>query len=69
MGDQFSTEQLKQSDPYSSPQARSPHTPLRCSSVENVPKIASLATLPDAKGDSDLSLAYALSCLYAMMGT
>ncbi|XWS36339.1 hypothetical protein CRYUN_Cryun20dG0076700 [Craigia yunnanensis] len=49
VGDQFSNEQLKRSEPYSSPQARPPHTPLRCSSIENVPKIASLATLPDAK--------------------
>ena len=68
VGDQFSNEQLKQSEPFSSSQARPPHMPLRCSSIENVPKIVSLAT-PDAKGDSDLSLAYALSCLYAMMGT
>ncbi|XP_022728159.1 protein TIFY 4B-like isoform X2 [Durio zibethinus] len=50
VGDQFSNEQqLKQSEPYYSPQAWPPHTPLWCSSIENVPKIASLATLPDAK--------------------
>ncbi|XVE77825.1 hypothetical protein DITRI_Ditri13aG0093500 [Diplodiscus trichospermus] len=49
VADQFSNEQLKQCEPYSSPQARPPQTPLRCSSIENVPKIASLTTLPDAK--------------------
>ncbi|KAK8475703.1 hypothetical protein V6N11_037459 [Hibiscus sabdariffa] len=55
VGHQFSSEQLKQSEPYFSPQAEAPRTPLECGSIENVAKIAGLAT-PDGKGDSELSL-------------
>ncbi|TYJ21631.1 hypothetical protein E1A91_A08G075200v1 [Gossypium mustelinum] len=49
MGDQFSNEQSKQSESYSSTQARPPHTPLWCSSMENLPKIANVTTHPDGK--------------------
>ncbi|WRX10803.1 Tify domain - like 1 [Theobroma cacao] len=52
VGDQFANEQLKPSEPYSSSQTRPPYTPLRCNSIENVPKIASLATHPDAKASN-----------------
>ncbi|OMP04920.1 CO/COL/TOC1, conserved site [Corchorus olitorius] len=59
VGDQFSNEQLKPSEPYTSTtQPRPPHAPLRCSSIENVPKIASLAAHPDVEGDR----AKAISC-------
>ncbi|XP_040955902.1 protein TIFY 4B [Gossypium hirsutum] len=49
MGDQFSNEQSKQSESYSSTQARPPHMPLWCSSMETLPKIANVTTHPDGK--------------------
>ncbi|PPR82794.1 hypothetical protein GOBAR_AA37923 [Gossypium barbadense] len=49
VGDQFSNEQLKQSEPYYSPQAEVQRMPLECSSIENVAKIPRLTT--DGKGD------------------
>ena len=44
VGDQFSNEQLKQSEPYYSPQAEVQRMPLECSSIENVAKIPRLTT-------------------------
>ncbi|MBA0687878.1 hypothetical protein Goari_005698, partial [Gossypium aridum] len=44
VGDQFSNEQLKQSEPYYSPQAEAHRMPLECSSIENVAKIPRLTT-------------------------